>query len=537
MKRPLKALTSVLLASAIGCTALISASAAYSDTVGHPKEAAIDRWTGYGVVSGNAGAFNPDSTITRAEMARIMTSALGLRPAVGAQFTDVPANTWYAPFAGASANAGIMTGNGSGQFMPLDTLTWEQVLSVYSRSLCIEDGAAMPSGLTYSGWARSAVEAMAQFGVPAGTDLTQGVSRADVLAVLDEAVEAYICEPGVYDLSANTGKGVVVIAADNVTLTGTLRNDVVVVQGASPAAGSQKINVVINASSEHTVFLNGNDIVAEIPEGVRVKSGEITESSERSRFVVRGTMDTVTVDGTDAAVQIAGKVDSIEVGEQASGTDIEVLKGGKAALIKTAGVGTEVNGAGAVAKVIAEKTATDTVVTTPNTAIQNDSKDKVITEKGSVAAGETGKTNSKGEITSGSSSTSEYYDLKLTIVDDTEEKNTASASAEFKRTRNLLAAIAALTEENRAVLRQTFPGAMEMNAIIEEGLNAQGNDTKWAAFIADKKVTGDSDALAALKDNGSTLADLGAGTYTLRFTDTQEGRTDITYTVTIRISR
>ena len=41
MKRPLKALTSVLLASAIGCTALISASAAYSDTVGHPKEAAM----------------------------------------------------------------------------------------------------------------------------------------------------------------------------------------------------------------------------------------------------------------------------------------------------------------------------------------------------------------------------------------------------------------------------------------------------------------------------------------------------------------
>ena len=50
----------------------------YSDTRGHWAEDAIARWSGYGIVEGNNGRFNPNASITRAQMAKILANTLGL---------------------------------------------------------------------------------------------------------------------------------------------------------------------------------------------------------------------------------------------------------------------------------------------------------------------------------------------------------------------------------------------------------------------------------------------------------------------------
>lgn len=545
MKKFFKPLLSAVVAAAVGCTMMVSASAAsYTDTVGHPAEAAIERWTSAGVVSGNNGTFNPDSTITRAEMSRIMTSVLGLRPAAGTQFSDVSASAWYAPYVGACANVGIFSGNGNGQFMPDAPITWQEAVSVLSRALCLEEGSAssVPADMIVSDWAKPVVASMVQYGIPAGTNLTTGISRANVMVVLDRSVETYINASGTYDLSANAGSGVVLIAAGNVTLTGSLKNEVVVAQGASPAA-DDKTDVVLSGSTKYVVSINGNDIIVEIAKGASMEAGVITADSVESMFIVNGDAGKITVKGSDSAVEVSGDVDTIEVAEGAKNTDIDVNKNGDVSDVETQGKGTTVSGDGSVDTVTVGKNAEDTEVTTANTKIINKSDEDVETAKGVVEAGDTEKTNSKGQVSSSSasssssSSSSSYYTLKMTIVDNTADKNTATASAKLKRSRNLLAAISAIADDNRETLRETFPTASEMNALITEGMNAQGNDEDWATFIADKQVGGDQAAVKVLKNNDSTLSDLGVGTYTLTFTDTQSDRTDITYTVTIKISK
>ncbi|BFH16661.1 hypothetical protein J6TS7_53750 [Paenibacillus dendritiformis] len=56
-------------------TAPVSASS-YRGTQGHWGQAAIDKWNGYGVVHGYAGAFRPGAPVTRAEFAVMMDSQL-----------------------------------------------------------------------------------------------------------------------------------------------------------------------------------------------------------------------------------------------------------------------------------------------------------------------------------------------------------------------------------------------------------------------------------------------------------------------------
>ena len=41
-----------------------AASLSYSDTAGHWAESAIERWSGYGIVQGSNGRFDPNGRLT-----------------------------------------------------------------------------------------------------------------------------------------------------------------------------------------------------------------------------------------------------------------------------------------------------------------------------------------------------------------------------------------------------------------------------------------------------------------------------------------
>ena len=79
MKRKL---LSIVLALCLTLTLLPTMSVAagsYADTNGHWAEAAIERWSGYGILQGSEGKFAPDGTLTRAQMATILSRLLNCR--------------------------------------------------------------------------------------------------------------------------------------------------------------------------------------------------------------------------------------------------------------------------------------------------------------------------------------------------------------------------------------------------------------------------------------------------------------------------
>jgi len=105
---------------------------------------AINKFAAQGIINGYENAdgsysFQPDGTITRAEMAKIAVLYTGngymekLYQNYTYQFTDVKVGDWYNGWVTAAALLGIFEGNPDGTFNPNGNLTYEQLVAIALR--------------------------------------------------------------------------------------------------------------------------------------------------------------------------------------------------------------------------------------------------------------------------------------------------------------------------------------------------------------------------------------------------------------------
>ncbi len=210
-------------------------AATYQDTAGHWAEDAIDRWSGHGIIQGNGGKFNPGNALTRAHMAAILSRLLKLPEAASAGFKDVESGAWYANAINRCAAAGIMLGD-DGYAKPNSTITRQQAVVMLARALQIEPIADPDlSGYTdadqVSSYAVGYLAAMAEAGIVRGTSDTTlspyaNITRAATVVILHRAVDVYADKDG-ENVTAK-GKGLVLVVAENVTVTAPEGTTVVV---------------------------------------------------------------------------------------------------------------------------------------------------------------------------------------------------------------------------------------------------------------------------------------------------------------------
>ena len=110
-------------------------AADYTDTAGTPHAPAIDALAAAGITTGPAtGAFEPQTPITRGEVAVLLASALELTTDVLPPFTDVAHDSPYAAAIAATTDAGITTGCAADRFCPDAPLTRAQMASLLGRA-------------------------------------------------------------------------------------------------------------------------------------------------------------------------------------------------------------------------------------------------------------------------------------------------------------------------------------------------------------------------------------------------------------------
>ena len=114
----------------------------FPDVANHASRAAIDALAERGVVSGDNGLFAPDSTVTRAQFAKMVTFSLGLPDKQNAPFSDVPASMWYATPVATAYFYEIVMGD-AGKFNPGGTITRQEAAVMVARAakLCGMDTA------------------------------------------------------------------------------------------------------------------------------------------------------------------------------------------------------------------------------------------------------------------------------------------------------------------------------------------------------------------------------------------------------------
>ncbi|MCQ5131066.1 S-layer homology domain-containing protein [Butyricicoccus faecihominis] len=368
LKRKLAAfLTGTMLLSTMSAMTVTAGAANYSDTAGHWAESAVDRWSGYGIVQGSGGAFRPNASMTRAEMATVLSKLLGLTDKASNSFADVSSGAWYADAVLKCAAAGILKGDGTGA-NPNGTITREEAAVMMGRALAVEETSGSLSfadGAQVSGWAKGYVKAMSDKGIVNGVGSNrfapaQNIDRASVVTILDRTITGYANTAGATVEAKNAG--LTLVAAPDVTVTGAAA-DVLVAAGAASGTvtlSGASVSGAVTVQAKADVALTGSASVgaveltdaaagATLTVGAGAKAGTVSVGAEKAKVEVSGTVTDVTIDAANVAVT--------------------AQKGGTIDTVTTTAKGTTVAGEGTV-KTVKTNDKNDTKVTTKNTKVE-----------------------------------------------------------------------------------------------------------------------------------------------------------------------
>lgn len=376
----------------------------FSDVDGHWGEEAIVRWADYGVIEGSNGQFNPDAPITRAEMAAAIARLLGLTETAENTFTDVEAGAWYAQAILQCAAAGIIQGS-NGMANPNGTLTRQEAAVMLGRALGIqpdEGDVAFLDGEQVADWAAGYVSAMSDRGILSGVGGNQfapleDINRASVVTVLNNAITAYANEPGA---TVQASGGIALVVAEDVTVTGTAEDVLIVAGGDVTVAADVSGSVTVSAEGADvtvaenavvgTVAVSGGSAAVTVEADASVSTLAVAESASGASVTVAAdaAVETVTVAAPESSVTVSGSVGAVEAAETAGNADITVGAGATVDSITTAAAETDITVSGTVETVTVAGTAGSTTVTANRgaeiTSVDNSAEDVTISGSGTV---------------------------------------------------------------------------------------------------------------------------------------------------------
>ena len=378
MKRKL---LSIFLAFAMSVSLLtVGASAVeptYGDVAGHWAEASIERWSGHGIIQGNNGKFNPNGQLTCAHFAAILARLLKLPAAKDAGFSDNTPDAWHYDAINRCAAAGILKGNLNGTVTPNAPITRERAMVMLGRALGIEpienpDLTKYADAAQVASYARGMLAALIEAGVVGGVTADQlapqnNITRAATVTILDRSIGTYADKAG--ETVNADGKGIVLVVADDVTVTGS-------------------VDKLLVPTNDIEVTVKGSENI-----------DDITVSGDNSKVILdNASADNVTLDGEKSAVETknGAKIDNVIVTENAPGATVDVGSGTTVGNVENHAEDATVTGSGTVKKVESDK---DITVRTKETDVKNIGDEKItVTDK-------SGKDTTVGTTGSGSSTT------------------------------------------------------------------------------------------------------------------------------------
>ena len=405
MKRKL---LSIFLAFAMSVSLLtVGASAVeptYGDIAGHWAEASIERWSGHGIIQGNNGKFNPNGQLTCAHFAAILARLLKLPAAENAGFADNTPDAWHYDAINRCAAAGILKGNLNGTVTPNAPITRERAMVMLGRALGIEpienpDLTKYTDAAQVASYAQGMLAALIEAGVVGGVTADQlapqnNITRAATVTILDRAIGTYADKAG-ETINAD-GKGIVLVVADDVTVTGS-------------------VDKLLVPTNDIEVTVKGSENI-----------DDITVSGDNSKVILdNASADNVTLDGEKSAVEAknGAKIDNV-MSENAPGANVNAGNGTTIKNVENHAEDTSVTGNGTVKKVESNQ---DITVQTKDTDVKNSGDSKItVTDKNgkdsTVSGGSsstTGSSSSSGGSSSGGGSSHSHSYADAWSYDDT----------------------------------------------------------------------------------------------------------------------
>lgn len=207
----------------------------FSDVQKHWAQKSINAWVERGYVGGYPnGKFMPDKTISRAEFCAIINRVFGYRQGSFLNFADVPTGKWFTQELDKAVAAGYLSSYPGGKMKPNNEITRQEVAVALTKVLSLpavsqdlygrfkdlgkptlDEAMAINSVLNYRYMSGQTDELFAPH---------KGITRAELLTILDRAVGTLYDRPGTYGTPYDTlvVNGNVTINTSNVTLRNVL---------------------------------------------------------------------------------------------------------------------------------------------------------------------------------------------------------------------------------------------------------------------------------------------------------------------------
>ena len=144
----------------------------YDDIMQHPAADAIEKWSGYGVMTGSNGEFQPDKGLTRGAMCTAICRVVDPGAEAENTYTDVETGAWYASPMLKCAAAGILDGSGS-ELLPDSMVNRQEALVMFAVAFGIPE--------------EESQEVLTAYG---SEDMEAQITRAEVALLLDAAQNA-----------------------------------------------------------------------------------------------------------------------------------------------------------------------------------------------------------------------------------------------------------------------------------------------------------------------------------------------------------
>ncbi|MRN51650.1 S-layer homology domain-containing protein [Paenibacillus monticola] len=355
------------------------------DITGHWAESTLKQWQEKGLITGyEDGSIQPNHKITRAEFAVLINKSFGFKDTATIDFKDVKHSDWFYTDIAKATSAGYIKGYPNQTFKPNQSLSREE-MAVIVTSLLQLKGSVTPTVFTDTTagheWSKGPIGAIVEAGLMVGygqkfNPLTSA-TRAEAVSVLDRALKfSKDSETVVYNQAGNYGPetgvttitGSVYIDAPGIVLSNTIitgdlligegvgKGDVslknVTVRGTTTITGGGKNSIHVIDSTLITVIVNKKDgSIRIITEGsgsvqqITLQSGALLEEGTgtgsgfdnvdlsglipaNSQVTLAGTFETVDVYA--AAIQVnlnSGSIQELQVAPGASNTGINISSG------------------------------------------------------------------------------------------------------------------------------------------------------------------------------------------------------------------
>lgn len=354
-----------------------------TDTANHWANAVISDWESKGLIKGyEDGTFKPDNSVSRAEFVTMMNNVLKNDAEGTVSFTDVKETDWFYQAVAAAVNAGYCNGYEDGTFKPSATISRAEAAVMIANAMGLEQDAAGAEGFSdeIPVWAVGSVGAVVKAGYmsgyPDGTfGAAKSITRAEAVSSLNRvltqndetvaATEVVLTEKeAVLEDQVVAGNVVIDSTVEKATLRDVeIQGDLVIRCAEDDKVVLDNVTVKGRIIIEKTgveVSFSGKTDVKEVQVGAvceltaddfegSIDTVRITkEVAEKGDVVIDVPVDEVIVE-KKACVKVKENVDTIQIAEDAEGSELDIAKDVVVDLVKADGK-VEISGDGTVKK-------------------------------------------------------------------------------------------------------------------------------------------------------------------------------------------